>query len=177
MASLDRPQGVHWRDASGADPIHIDPDRYPELFTGILGKRFMAFVIDWLLLAVATVFLMIVIMILGIFTLGLAWTVFPFAAPIMWLCYFTFTIGSPSSATMGMRFMDIEVRTWDGARPGYLQGALQALVFYLSWTATIFLFLVPLFNKRRRCLHDYLIGTIVINSPQGIPSDARVISG
>jgi uncharacterized RDD family membrane protein YckC len=176
MTTVERTGPVHWRDASGADAIHIDADRYPELFDGILKKRFMAFVIDWLLLAVATVFLTIVFVVLGLLTLGLAWAALPFVTPLMWLGYFTFTIGSPSSATPGMRFMGIEVRTWDGARPEYLQGALQTLVFYLSWSTTIILFLFPFFNKRRRCLHDYLIGTVVINSPSSIPPDARVIS-
>ena len=177
MATLDRADGVHWRDASGADPIHIDPDRYPELFDGVLSKRIFAFGIDWLLLSVATVFLTLVFAFLGLLTLGLLWGLLPVVAPLMWLGYFTFTIGSPSSATPGMKFMGVEVRTWDGARPHYIQGALQTLVFYISWSATVFLLIVPLFNKRRRALHDYLIGTVLINSPARIPSDARVISG
>ena len=177
MATLDRADGVHWRDASGPDPIHIDPDRYPELFDGVISKRIMAFLIDWALLAIATVFLTLVFAVLGVLTLGLAWSLLPVVVPLMWLGYFTFTIGSPSSATPGMRFTGIEVRTWDGARPHYIQGALQTLVFYLSWTMTVFLLIVPLFNKRRRALHDYLIGTVVINSPSSIPPDARIISG
>ncbi|GGD11470.1 RDD family protein [Pyruvatibacter mobilis] len=177
MAALDRPDGVHWREAKGDDPIHIDADRYPELFEGVLGKRVIAFLVDWALLAVATVFLTIILAILGIFTLGLLWPLISPLAALMWLGYFAVTIGGPTSATPGMRFTGIEVRTWDGARPGMVQGALQSLLFWLSWTVTVFVVLVPLFNQRRRCLHDYLIGTIVINTPDQIPPDARVISG
>lgn len=177
MASLDQPDSVHWRDARGDDPIHIDPDRFPELFEGVLGKRIMAFLVDWALLAIITVFLTIVFAILGIFTLGLLWPLLGPLAPAVWLAYFAFTIGGPSSATPGMRFTGIQVRTWDGARPGIVQGGLQALAFYITWVVTVFVVLVPLFNQRRRCLHDYLIGTVVINSPDSIPPDARVISG
>ncbi len=176
MAALDRPDPVHWRDARADDSIAIDADRYPELFAGILGKRIMAFLIDWVLLAVATVFLTIILAILGIFTLGLLWGLIGPAAPLMWLAYFTFTIGSPTSATPGMRFMGIEVRTWDGARPSYLQAALQAIVFYATWVTAVFLLLVPLFNSRRRGLHDYLVGTVVINSPASISTAETVIS-
>ncbi|MEQ8745651.1 RDD family protein [Pyruvatibacter sp.] len=176
MTTPDRPEAVHWRDAKSNDPIDLDSDHYPELFDGLLGKRIMAFVIDWLLLAVVTVFTTIIMAILGALTLGLLWPLTSIIVPALWLAYFTFSIGSPVSATPGMRFAGIEVRTWDGARPGYLQAALQTLVFYVTWVVTIFVALVPLFNRRRRCLHDYLIGTVVINSPQRIPTPQTIIS-
>jgi len=177
MSAIDRPDAVHWRDAAGDDPIQIDADRFPELFDGVLGKRVIAFLVDWALLAVATVFLTIVLAILGIFTLGLLWPLIGPLAALMWVAYFAFTIGGATSATPGMTFAGVEVRTWDGARPGIVQGALQSLIFWISWSVTIFVILVPLFNQRRRCLHDYLIGTVVINTPDKIPPDNRVISG
>jgi uncharacterized RDD family membrane protein YckC len=81
------------------------------------------------------------------------------------LAYHTWLIGGPSSATVGMQIMGVEVRTWDGRRPGYVQAALQTVVFYTSVALTSWLILlVALFNPRRRCLHDFLCGTIVIRS-------------
>ena len=67
------------------------------------------------------------------------------------------------SATPGMRWQGIELRTWDGRRPGYIQGALQTILFYVTTAAiTPLVLLVPFFNERRRCLHDYFCGTVFV---------------
>jgi uncharacterized RDD family membrane protein YckC len=75
------------------------------------------------------------------------------------------TIGGRRSATPGMRIMDITVRTWDGRRPGYFQAVVQTILFYATVGLTTWLILaVALFNGRRRCLHDYLCGTLVVRA-------------
>ncbi len=158
------------------DQITLDPDRFPELFDGVLGKRILAFVADAVNLLLITAVAMVIFVILGVLSFGLLFPAIGIVMPALWLAYFTLTIGGPRSATPGMRLNGIEVRTWDGARPGYLQGALQSIVFYLSTVVTIFVLLVPLFNRRRRCLHDYLIGTVVINAPDAIRPHETVIT-
>ncbi|WP_339834090.1 RDD family protein [uncultured Parvibaculum sp.] len=131
-------------------------------FDGIIAARCMAFLADLLVILVLLAAANILFGILGILTFGLLW---PGAAltPLIALAYFTLSLGSRHSATPGMRWQGIELRTWDGRRPGYLQGALQTLLFYVTVTVgTVLVLLVPLFNTRRRCLHDYLCGTVFV---------------
>ena len=74
-------------------------------------------------------------------------------------------IGGPRSATIGMRMMDLELRTWYGA-PGYfVLGATHAVLFWVSVSfLTPLVLLIGRFNGRRRLLHDIILGTVVINS-------------
>jgi uncharacterized RDD family membrane protein YckC len=61
--------------------------------------------------------------------------------------------------------MDLEMRTWYGAPSYFLLGAVHAVVFWITVSAlTPLVLLVCLVNERRRCLHDILVGTIVINN-------------
>jgi len=76
------------------------------------------------------------------------------------------TLGSPASATIGMRAMEIEMRTWYGAPAYFALGAVHAVVFWVSVSVlTPFILLVGFFNSRRRLLHDFLVGTVLVNSP------------
>ena len=64
-----------------------------------------------------------------------------------------------------MRMVDLEMRTWYGAPCYFVLGAVHAIGYWLSVTfLTPLILLVPLFNDRRRLLHDMLVGTIVINN-------------
>jgi uncharacterized RDD family membrane protein YckC len=85
---------------------------------------------------------------------------------VIWaLAYYGLTLGSPASATIGMRAMDIEMRTWYGSPTYFVLGAVHAVVFWVTVSiCTPFVLLVCLFNGRRRCLHDMLVGTVVINN-------------
>lgn len=131
-------------------------------FDGVIAGRCFAFLADLLVIFVLLLAANILFVILGILTFGLLW---PGAAltPLIALAYFTLALGGRHSATPGMRWQGIELRTWDGRRPGYLQGALQTILFYVT-TAVItpLVLFVPLFNERRRCLHDYLCGTVFV---------------
>ena len=81
------------------------------------------------------------------------------------ICYYGATLGGPASATIGMRAMDIEMRTWYGSPAYFVLGAVHAVVFWITVSMiTPLIILVSLFNERRRCLHDMLVGTIVINN-------------
>jgi uncharacterized RDD family membrane protein YckC len=85
---------------------------------------------------------------------------------VLWaLAYYGITLGSPSSATIGMRIMDIEVRTWYGAPAYFVLGAVHAIGFWFSVSAlTPFILLVAFFNQRRRLLHDIVLGTVIVNN-------------
>jgi uncharacterized RDD family membrane protein YckC len=108
------------------------------------------------------------IAVFGLVTLGLGWALFWLVSPasIIWaLVYYGASLGGPHSATLGMRVMDLELRTWYGA-PGYfLLGAMHAVLFWISVSVlSPLVLLVGLFNGRRRLLHDVVLGTVVINN-------------
>ena len=81
------------------------------------------------------------------------------------LIYYGATMGSPASATIGMRTVDIEVRTWYGAPCYFLLGAVHAVAFWVTTSVfTPLVLVVGLLNGRKRLLHDFLLGTVVINN-------------
>ena len=160
--------GDAWRSDGGVQPHAFDPLTQPELFGGVLTRRVFAFLIDLVVLTVPVVLGYLFIAVFGIITLGLGWMLFWLAWPatVVWaIVYYGASLGGPHSATMGMRVMDLELRTWYGA-PGYfVLGAMHAVLFYVSISfLTPFIVLVGLFNGRRRLLHDIVLGTVVINS-------------
>ena len=111
-------------------PHAYDPVANPELFEGVLARRVVAFVIDLMVLAVPLIALAIFIFIFGLFTFGLGWLLFWLMSPaaVVWaLAYYGFTLGSPASATLGMRIMDLELRTWYGAPAYFVLGAVHAV--------------------------------------------------
>jgi uncharacterized RDD family membrane protein YckC len=150
-------------------PHAYDPLLQPELFEGVLPRRIIAFFIDIVVIAAPIALAAVFIFLFGLVTFGLGWALFWLLSPgtVIWaLFYYGSTFGSPSSATLGMRAMGLEMRTWYGAPCYFVLGAVHAIVFWLC-TGTLILpvaLLVGLLNERRRLLHDILLGTVVINS-------------
>jgi uncharacterized RDD family membrane protein YckC len=162
--------GGTWRNGGAVDfqPHAFDPLSQPELFRGVLTRRVFAFLIDLVVLSIPVILAVLFIAVFGVITLGLGWVLFWLVSPasVIWaLIYYGASLGGPHSATLGMRVMDLELRTWYGA-PGYfVLGAMHALLFWLSVSfLTPLVLLVGLFNGRRRLLHDFVLGTVVINS-------------
>ena len=172
-ASSASSAGSAWRNNGGPQPHAFDPYLHPELFRGVLTRRFFAFLIDLVVLSIPVILACLFIAVFGVVTLGLGWALFWLVSPasIVWaLVYFGASLGGPHSATLGMRMMDLEMRTWCGA-PGYfVLGAMHAVLFWVSVSfLTPLVVLVGLFNGRRRLLHDILLGTVVINSSVRMP--------
>lgn len=146
----------------------FDPVTQPEYFQGVLARRMVAFLVDAVMIIGPIILLAIFIFLFGIVTLSLGWMLFPLLSPafVIWaLCYNAMTLGSPASATLGMRLMDLQVRTWYGAPCYSLLGAVHAVLFWFSVSLlTPLVLVVGLFNDRRRLLHDFLAGTVVVNT-------------
>src|SRR5882757_3152761 len=163
----------------GVPPHAFDPDVQPELFRGVLTRRVFAFLIDLVVLSIPVILGYLFIAVFGLITLGLGWALFWLAWPatVIWaVVYYGASLGGSHSATLGMRAMDLELRTWYGA-PGYfVLGAMHAVLFWVSISVlSPLVVLVGLFNGRRRLLHDIILGTVVINSSVRIqvPQPAR----
>ena len=142
-----------------------DPISWPALFEGVLWRRVIAYGIDVFCIAVICAFAWLAFLVLTVLTLGLL-------APILWflfglipIAYHTLLLGGPRSATLGMRWLDLELRAIDGERPSLLQALVQTVLFYVTVAATGSLILLfALINRRKRTLHDVLSGTIVVRA-------------
>jgi uncharacterized RDD family membrane protein YckC len=159
-----------WRNGGSANfqPHAFDPWTQPELFRGVLTRRFFAFLIDLLVLSIPVILAVIFIAVFGVITLGLGWALFWLVSPasVIWaLVYYGASLGGPHSATVGMRMMDLQMRTWYGAPSYFVLGAAHAVLFWVSVSVlSPLVLLVGLFNGRRRLLHDVVLGTVIINS-------------
>ena len=160
--------GGAWRSDGGVPPHAFDPWLQPELFRGVLTRRVFAFLIDIVVLAIPVILVCLFIVVFGVVTLGLGWALFWLVSPasVIWaLIYYGASLGGPHSATLGMRVMDLELRTWYGAPSYFVLGAMHAVLFWISVSVlSPLVLLVGLFNGRRRLLHDIVLGTVVINS-------------
>jgi uncharacterized RDD family membrane protein YckC len=162
-------QGNTWRSNGTPPRAHaFDPYAQPELFRGVLARRVFAFLIDFIVIAIPIVLAVIFIAIFGVVTLGLGWTLFWLISPatVIWpVVYYGMSLGGPHSATVGMRMMDLQMRTFSGT-PGYfVLGAAHALLFWASVSLlTPLVLVVGLLNGRRQLLHDLVLGTVVVNN-------------
>lgn len=144
---------------AGAPP---DPLDRPEYYEGLLWRRSLAFCVDAALMIAAVLALwMVNLLTFFIFT---ALILFFWAAPLF-VAYDTATVGSNGSATFGMRLLGLQVRTWDGQKPGYLQALISSCLFWflVPFTGGLILIVAP-FSDRRRHVHDMLSGTVIINT-------------
>jgi uncharacterized RDD family membrane protein YckC len=166
-ASRGYDRQTSWRNDGGFRGHEFDPVEQPELFRGVLGRRFFAFLIDLVILGVPVLLGVIFIALFGLLTLGLGWMLFWLVSPLsaIWaIVYYGLSLGGPHSATVGMRVMDLQLRTYSG-EPGYfLLGAAHAVLYWISVSVlTPFIVLVGLFNRRKQLLHDLVLGTVIIN--------------
>jgi len=149
-------------------PHVYDPERDWERFDQVLPRRLLAFAIDLAVILAPVALVVAVIVLLGFATFGLGWWLLSllYPATAIWaLIYYGATLGHPASATIGMRAMRLEMRTWYGAPCPFLLGVLHALAFYVSISAlTPLVLAIGFFNARHRLLHDLVLGTVVINN-------------
>jgi uncharacterized RDD family membrane protein YckC len=169
MSERGNTGGGAWRNggAAGGYDHAYDPWLQPELFRGVLTRRVFAFLIDLVVLSIPVILACVFIAVFGIVTLGLGWALFWLVSPasVIWaVIYYGASLGGPHSATMGMRVMDLELRTWYGGPSYFVLGAMHAVLFWVSVSfLTPLILLVGLFNGRRRLLHDIILGTVMIN--------------
>jgi uncharacterized RDD family membrane protein YckC len=161
----------------GPAPDALDPWLHPELYRGVLTRRVFAFLIDLVVLSIPVVLVCMFIAVFGLVTLGFGWALFLLVSPasVIWaVVYYGASLGGPHSATLGMRMMDLQLRTLYGA-PGYfVLGAAHAVLFWVLVSCfTPLILLVGLFNGRRRLLHDMILGTVVVNSSAQMAQPAR----
>jgi uncharacterized RDD family membrane protein YckC len=130
-----------------------------DALAGVRTRRILAVCIDLLLVSLLVAALWIVSIVL---TFGLALFFLPPLYPFVAFFYNGLAVSGPRMATPGMRAMDLEMRMQDtGARVPFVNAAVQAVLFYVSWCFPP-IFLVSLIDAEKRCLHDIIAGVVIV---------------
>lgn len=151
----------------------IDPER----LRGVVWRRMIAYGIDVVVIGLLMGLFFLVLSPLFVLSLGLLSSPIVFLVGLVPVAYHTLLIGGQRSATLGQRLLDLEVRTVEGRRPGFLQAFILTVLFYVSimLTSLLILLVVPL-TRYRQGVHDLLAATVVLRrSPEAdiLPATPR----
>jgi uncharacterized RDD family membrane protein YckC len=84
------------------------------LYAGVRTRRIFAFLIDYMIVALLLIPAGVIVLLLGLLTFGLGWTLFAILFPIVAILYVWTTLGGRRQATLGMRAMSIRLERLDG---------------------------------------------------------------
>ena len=130
-----------------------------DALAGVRTRRILAVCVDFVLVSFIVLALWIASIVL---TFGLALFFLPPLWPFVAFFYNGLTVSGPRMATPGMRAMDLEMRMHEtGARVPFVNAAVQAVLFYVSWCFPP-IFLVSLVDAEKRCLHDIIAGVVIV---------------
>ena len=141
-------------------PMQPDPERHAAFYDGVLSKRFLAWMLDLVLIVLLTALVVP-------FTAFTALFFLPALFLVIGFLYRWITL-SGRSATWGMRllsieFMDRQGRRFDGATALlHTLGYSVSMAFVLPQVASVVLMLT---SARGQGLSDLVLGTIAINTP------------
>ena len=134
-----------------------------DAYSGVLSRRVLAFAFDYIVIAILWVPAAVVLFFLGLATLGLAFFLYPVLGFIVAALYFGLSIGGSAQASPGMRAMGLRMLRTDGLKIDFLTALVHLALFWLfNLLLTPLILLVGLFTDRKRLLHDFLIGAVVI---------------
>jgi uncharacterized RDD family membrane protein YckC len=130
-----------------------------DALAGVRSRRILAVCVDFILVSFIVAALWVVSIVL---TFGFALFFLPPLWPFVAFFYNGLTVSGARMATPGMRAMDLEMRMHEsGARVPFVNAAVQAVLFYVSWCFPP-IFLVSLVDAEKRCLHDIIAGVVMV---------------
>lgn len=141
-----------------------DPETDRDFYRGVPLRRFVAWVIDLLIVLLVGVPLALIF---GVFTLGFGFALFPAIVGAIGFAYRTLTLAN-ASATWGMQFCGIEFRRGDGSRfdgtTAFLHTAIQtvALAFFVLQLLSCVTILATRYGQS---LPDLILGTTALHRP------------
>lgn len=137
-----------------------DPEMDSQFYDKVPSRRLVAWVFDGIITFAIT-------FLIGVFTVGLGFFIFPFIWLVVGLIYRTITIASKSS-TWGMRLVGIEFRDKKGQKFTSGLALAHTLIFtiatgfFLVQIASIVLILTSRYGQS---VQDMILGTTAINRP------------
>jgi len=144
---------------------HADEQFSAERLEGVRTRRVLAFIFDYLIVGGLFLISLIPVFILGIFTFGLAWLLYPVLGVLIALSYIALTMGGPRQATLGMEFFSLRIETYDGRRVDGITAIVYSVIFWVVHIIfTPLMLVVSLFTRRKQLVQDILLGTVVVRS-------------
>jgi uncharacterized RDD family membrane protein YckC len=132
-------------------------------YRGVLSRRMVAFIADYIVVALLWIPAAILVFFLGILTFGLGFFLYPILFFIVAGLYFATSISGPAQATPGMRAMGLQMRRTDGHRIDFITALVHLVLFWiLNAVLTPLILLAGLFTDRSRLVHDLLLGTEMV---------------
>lgn len=138
-----------------------DPERHAEFYEGVPMKRALAWVVDFILIALVTAVIVPFTAFTALFFLPVLYLFVSFIYRVLTLW--------GSSATPGMRLMNITFLTRNGEPFDLAHALLHTFGYTLSigtllvQVASVFLMMV---SARGQGLTDHVLGTVAINRPR-----------
>jgi uncharacterized RDD family membrane protein YckC len=130
-----------------------------DALVGVRTRRVLAVCVDFVLVSLLVALLWIISIAV---TFGLALFFLPPLFPLVAFFYNGLSVSGRNMATPGMRALDLEMRMHDsGARVPFINAAVQAVLFYVSWCFPP-IFLVSFVDAEKRCLHDIIAGVVLV---------------
>lgn len=140
-------------------PVILDDKR---AFEGVLSRRVLAFIVDYLIVGFLVCVVGVIVFFLGLLTLGAGWLLYVILVPAVAIVYIWTTMGGPQQATIGMRVMNIRLSRLDGTPIDGMTAVVHSVLFWaFNAVLTPLILLATLFLDYRRTLHDLLLGTVV----------------
>ncbi len=137
-----------------------DPDMDAQFYENVPSRRLVAWVFDGII-TFGMSFL------IGVFTIGLGFFIFPFIWLIVGLVYRTTTIAS-QSATWGMGLVGIEFRNKDGQKLSPKLALAHTVIFTIGtgfFLIQIVSVVLILTSRYGQSVQDMILGTTAINRP------------
>jgi uncharacterized RDD family membrane protein YckC len=129
-----------------------------EALLGVRTRRMTAVCLDFVAVSLLSALLWTALLVLSF---GMTALLLPPLFPIIAFFYNGLTISGWRRATPGMQAMDLEMRQMNGQPTPFLNAAVHAVLFYLTWLFPP-LFLFTFLNGDKRCLHDVLADVVVL---------------
>ncbi len=137
--------------------------RDDDFVAGVMGRRFLAWLLDVLFLLMIFVPIFLILTMFGVLTLGFGFGMMAWLPAVPFL-YHYLSLLRDINATPGQAILGLAVRRdADLGPPTPLQALIFTFVFYLTMATSGLLLLIAPFTVRHRTLHDMASGLVVVN--------------
>jgi len=122
-----------------------------------LFRRIFASLIDFILVISISFVIFTIFFVINIFTFNLFKTAYLFVIPVIFICYYSITLGGDKSSTIGMKMLDFQLKLKKGNIFGKRSALIHTLTFYLALPLgiiTLTYLIYPMLNSKRICIHD-----------------------
>ena len=144
-----------------------NPQTDPQFYQGVVLRRFMAFLIDFVIILMMLAVVAVIGVVMTALTFGLGAPLAFIAGALTGFAY-RWMMLTHRSATLGMLMTGIEVRDAEGHKMTQSTAFLHTIGFHATFLFPPLAFIGWLLlatSPYRRAMHDIFIGSVVINRP------------